>query len=167
MSGFLAITPKPEQGTSQSTRSNVGQSELCCVASFSTATAQVMPQRSNACCKSGTRAGTNSPLTSWPLSCMASANVRLLPPGAAQRSSTCCPGCASTQSAANWLASPCTWKSPFLNAALAAGEPANSTTSAPGQGPGVTVWPSCCKSAVRAVSFMRSVLTRIVVLGFS
>ena len=56
---------------------------------------------------------------------------------------------------------------PKQTAALAAGEPANSTTSAPGQGPGVTVWPSCCKSAVRSVSFVRSVLTRIVVLGFS
>ena len=165
MSGFLAMTPKPEHGTSHKTRSNLPQSVRGWAASFCTASAQVTPQRANALRSSGTRDSTYSPLVSCPLFCMHSASVKLLPPGAAHRSATFWPGCAPTQRAANWLARPCTWKSPLANARLAAGEPLNSTSSACGQGPGCTLWPSVCKRSVNSSSVVRSVFTRIAVAG--
>ena len=53
MSGFLAMTPKPEHGTSHRMRSNLPQSLRSWAASFCTASAQVTPQRAKALRSSG------------------------------------------------------------------------------------------------------------------
>lgn len=86
-----------------------GRAGFVCVASLHRVFTLVKPIRSTAVRMSCTRFSAASQLYSVPVFCISSASSRVLPPGAAHRSSTVSPGFASTQRAASWLACPSTW----------------------------------------------------------
>ena len=100
----------PLQGASTRIRSACGNLGFGLEASLqSVSTQAVNPIRSTALAMSWTRFSVTSQLMSRPVPCISSASSSVLPPGAAQRSSTVSPGFASTQRAASWLACPPTW----------------------------------------------------------
>ena len=109
MSGFLRMMPSPEQGTSAITRSKLSRnSSLQLLPSSTSVRIQVRPSRATPAWISFSLWGWMSQETTSPLSPMAMAAAKDLPPGAAQASSTRIPGRGSAAvtaslAAASWM----------------------------------------------------------------
>ncbi len=136
MFGFLAITPRPGAG-------HITEHPVEFRPAGVMPGGVVFPPPGHRSRRSGQRISakaahgwvTNSPLTSWPLSCIRSASISVLPPGAAQRSSTCLTGAAPTKGGkltgqAFYMGGPC-----CRNSSLSAGLTANSCQDTAGHGP--------------------------------
>ena len=101
MSGFLARMPRPLQGASTKIASAMGRPASAFVPSETRGSMFRKPIRSTAFRMSWTRFSLTSQLTSRPSSPISSMRSRLLPPGAAHRSSTRIPGLTPSSGAAD------------------------------------------------------------------
>ena len=117
---------------------------VLCGVIFSTATAQVMPQRSNACCKAA-RGGHK----------LAADKLAFVLHGLGQRQAFAArrgaeiehllPRLCVNAERGKLAGKPLHMEKPFLNAALAAGEPATPRPAPPARGRASRYGPSCCK----------------------